>query len=162
MRKVLCAGTRGKTPGLGNFVDPMDLITKFSAEAFRYYFMRECPFPGDGDFSWQRFEEVYNADLANNLGNLYSRVVRLIAANYEGHLQGTARVEPLTPVYKLSFQIREFWPRSRNVAARWSPPAGDCSLREPRRHRDAAECGSFSRERRNSSRRKPKTLGIGC
>src|SRR5437762_3131498 len=85
-----------KTPGLGNFVDPMDLITKFSAEAFRYYFMRECPFPGDGDFSWQRFEEVYNADLANNLGNLYSRVVRLIAANYEGHLQGTGRVEPAT------------------------------------------------------------------
>ena len=36
--------------------------------------MRECPFGGDGNFSEERFAEVYNADLANNLGNLYSRV----------------------------------------------------------------------------------------
>src|SRR5205823_6957642 len=47
-----------------------------------------------GDFSWKRFEEVYNADLANNLGNLYSRVVRLITQNYAGHLQATAGQEP--------------------------------------------------------------------
>ena len=79
---------------LGNIVEPMEIITRFSAEAFRYYFMRECPFPGDGDFSWKRFEEVYNADLANNLGNLYSRVVRLITQNYAGHLQATAGQEP--------------------------------------------------------------------
>ncbi len=79
---------------LGNIVEPMEIITKFNAEAFRYYFLRECPFPGDGDFSWHRFEEVYNADLANNLGNLYSRVVRLITQNYEGHLKGTAGATP--------------------------------------------------------------------
>jgi methionyl-tRNA synthetase len=75
---------------IGNVVEPMDLITKFNAEAFRYYFMRECPYPGDGDFSFQRFAEVYDADLANNLGNLYSRVIRLVAANYGGRLDGTA------------------------------------------------------------------------
>jgi methionyl-tRNA synthetase len=75
---------------LGNVVEPMDVITKFSAEAFRYYFLRECPFPGDGEFSWQRFADAYNADLANNLGNLYSRVVKLVTANYGGELSGTA------------------------------------------------------------------------
>ncbi|MCC6418115.1 MAG: methionine--tRNA ligase [Gemmataceae bacterium] len=79
---------------LGNVVEPMEIITKFSAEAFRYYFLRECPFPGDGEFSWHRFAEVYNADLANNLGNLYSRAVKLITQNYGGHLEGTADVEP--------------------------------------------------------------------
>ncbi len=79
---------------LGNVVEPMDVITKFSSEAFRYYFMRECPFPGDGEFSWGRFAEVYNSDLANNLGNLYSRVLRLVAANYEGVLAGTAAQTP--------------------------------------------------------------------
>lgn len=79
---------------LGNIVEPMDLITQFNAEAFRYYFLRECPFPGDGDFSWQRFAEVYNSDLANNLGNLYSRCVTLIAKNYDGRLQETANREP--------------------------------------------------------------------
>jgi methionyl-tRNA synthetase len=79
---------------LGNVVEPMDVITKFSAEAFRYYFLRECAFPGDGDFSWERFGEVYNGDLANNLGNLYSRVVTLIAKNYDGHLAETAGLDP--------------------------------------------------------------------
>jgi methionyl-tRNA synthetase len=79
---------------LGNVVEPMDIITRFSAEAFRYYFLRECPFPGDGEFSWKRFEELYNADLANNLGNTYSRVVKLVTQNYDGRLQGTAGLEP--------------------------------------------------------------------
>jgi methionyl-tRNA synthetase len=79
---------------LGNVIEPMELITKFNAEAFRYYFMRECPFPADGEFSWQRFADVYNSELANNLGNLYSRVVRLIAQNFNGHLADTARTEP--------------------------------------------------------------------
>jgi methionyl-tRNA synthetase len=79
---------------LGNVVEPMEIITKFSSDAFRYYFMRECPFPGDGEFGWERFENMYNADLANNLGNLYSRVVTLITKNYAGVLTGTARVTP--------------------------------------------------------------------
>jgi methionyl-tRNA synthetase len=79
---------------LGNVVEPMEIVTKFNAEAFRYYFLRECPFPADGEFSWQRFESVYNADLANNLGNLYSRVVRLISQYYGGHLGATAGLEP--------------------------------------------------------------------
>jgi methionyl-tRNA synthetase len=79
---------------LGNVVEPMDIVSRFSAEAFRYYFLRECPFPGDGEFSWHRFREVYNADLANNLGNLYSRVMTLITKNFAGHLHETARREP--------------------------------------------------------------------
>jgi methionyl-tRNA synthetase len=79
---------------LGNVVEPMEIISQFSSEAFRYYFLRECPFPGDGEFSWQRFRDAYNADLANNLGNLYSRCVTLIAKNYEGELRQTAGVEP--------------------------------------------------------------------
>jgi methionyl-tRNA synthetase len=79
---------------LGNIIEPMEIVEKFNAEAFRYYFLRECPFPGDGEFSWQRFAEVYNADLANNLGNLYSRVTGLIAQNFGGHLAGTGGLEP--------------------------------------------------------------------
>jgi methionyl-tRNA synthetase len=79
---------------LGNVVEPMELITNFNAEAFRYYFMRECPFPGDGDFTWERFEDVYNSELAHNLGNLYSRVVTLITKDFDGHLHETAGREP--------------------------------------------------------------------
>jgi methionyl-tRNA synthetase len=79
---------------LGNVVEPLDIVTKFNVDAFRYYFLRECPFPGDGEFSWQRFGEVFNADLANNLGNLYSRLVTLITRNYDGVLPGTAGRAP--------------------------------------------------------------------
>jgi methionyl-tRNA synthetase len=68
----------------------MQIITRFSAEAFRYYFMRECPFPGDGEFSWGRFAEVYNSELANNLGNLFSRVATLVTKNFGGTLPETA------------------------------------------------------------------------
>jgi methionyl-tRNA synthetase len=78
----------------GNITEPMDLITKFSAEAFRYYFLSQCPYPSDGEFSWERFGAVYNADLANNLGNLYSRLVTLITRNYEGRLTETSGLEP--------------------------------------------------------------------
>ncbi len=78
---------------LAGVIEPMEIITKFNAEAFRYYFLRECPFPGDGEFSFKRFAETYNADLANNLGNLYSRVVRLLSTNYDNHLAGVASKE---------------------------------------------------------------------
>jgi methionyl-tRNA synthetase len=79
---------------LGNVVEPMEIVTKFSSDAFRYYFMRECPFPGDGEFSWQRFADLYNNDLANKLGNLLSRVVTLVSKNYGGVFEGTAGRQP--------------------------------------------------------------------
>src|SRR5438093_1896757 len=75
----------------------MEIIRKFSPEAFRYYFLRECPYPSDGEFSWSRFAAVYNAELANNLGNLLSRCLTLITKNYAGVLDGTAGWEPGLP-----------------------------------------------------------------
>jgi methionyl-tRNA synthetase len=84
---------------LGNVVEPMDIISKFSADAFRYFFLRECPFPGDGEFSWKRFADVYNSELANNLGNLLSRLVTIPSKNYDSVLPGTGgvRPEPVVP-----------------------------------------------------------------
>jgi methionyl-tRNA synthetase len=75
---------------LGNVIEPMEIITKFSSDAFRYYFMRECPFPGDGEFSWERFAAVYNGDLGKKLGNLLSRVTTLIVKEFDGVVPGTA------------------------------------------------------------------------
>ena len=64
---------------LGNVIDPFDLVGKFGQEAVRYYLLREIPAWGDGDFSIQRFKELYNGELANGLGNLVARVARLCA-----------------------------------------------------------------------------------
>ncbi|MBY0513411.1 MAG: methionine--tRNA ligase [Gemmataceae bacterium] len=86
---------------LGNVVEPMEVISKFSGEAFRYYFLRECPYPSDGEFSWGRFTEVYNSELANNLGNALSRCITLITKNYDSVLDGTAGREVQTSITKL-------------------------------------------------------------
>jgi methionyl-tRNA synthetase len=66
---------------VGNVIDPISLIEKYGTDALRYYLLREIPSYGDGDFSERRFKEVYNADLANNIGNLVSRVSRLATNN---------------------------------------------------------------------------------
>ena len=47
-------------------------------DAFRYFLMREIPWDADGNFSWERFEQVYNSELANSWGNLGSRVIAMI------------------------------------------------------------------------------------
>jgi methionyl-tRNA synthetase len=62
---------------LGNVIDPFDLVKKYRIDPIRYYLLREIPAYGDGDFSIQRFKEVYNAGLANGLGNLVARVAKL-------------------------------------------------------------------------------------
>ncbi len=66
---------------LGNVIDPNELIGKYGADALRYYFLREIPPASDGDFSERRFKELYNADLANGLGNLVARVAKLAETN---------------------------------------------------------------------------------
>jgi methionyl-tRNA synthetase len=78
---------------LGNVVEPMELIQKFSVEAFRYYFMSQCPFGGDGEFSFERFAETYNSGLANNLGNLYSRILTMCVKYFGGRLERAASTD---------------------------------------------------------------------
>ncbi|MFC1686473.1 methionine--tRNA ligase [Patescibacteria group bacterium] len=63
---------------LGNVVDPVELVKKYGTDAVRYYLLREIPTTEDGDFSQERFKERYNADLANDLGNLLNRVLTMI------------------------------------------------------------------------------------
>ncbi|MBN1220035.1 MAG: methionine--tRNA ligase [Anaerolineae bacterium] len=69
---------------LGNAVDPVELAQAYGADALRYYLLREIKATEDGDFSRERFVRVYNADLADQLGNLLSRVGGMIARYYNG------------------------------------------------------------------------------
>lgn len=64
---------------LGNVVDPFDLISRFGADALRYYLLREImPFE-DGDFTEEKFLAGYNANLAHGVGNYISRVSKMVS-----------------------------------------------------------------------------------
>ena len=90
---VTVDGTKmGKS--MGNVVQPLEIIAKSSVDAYRYFFMRECSFPGDGDYSGQRYEEVFNNDLANTLGNLLSRTITVPVKSLGGAFPGTAGRKP--------------------------------------------------------------------
>ena len=52
-----------------------EAIDRYGPDAFRYFLLREVPFDGDGNFSWERFDERYISDLANALGNLANRTL---------------------------------------------------------------------------------------
>jgi len=70
----------------GNVVDPIEMSEKFGVDAFRYFILREVAFGNDGDFSMQLFINRYNADLANDLGNLLSRTLTMIDKYFEGNI----------------------------------------------------------------------------
>ena len=80
---VLLGGERfSKSAGVK--LDLNEAVDRFGADAFRYFLLREIPFDTDGSFSWERFEQVYNSELANTWGNLGSRVIAMIEKYFGG------------------------------------------------------------------------------
>src|SRR6185436_20015128 len=74
---------------LGNLIDPIAAADRFGPlghDPLRLYLGKEVVFGGDGDFTWERYDERYNADLANNLGNLVSRVTSMAHRYRNGRL----------------------------------------------------------------------------
>ncbi len=63
---------------VGNVIDPNEIIDEYGVDAFRYFFSRHIPTLDDGDFTWEMFENAYNNELANELGNLIQRVGSMV------------------------------------------------------------------------------------
>ncbi len=68
---------------LGNVVDPLQLISEYGADAVRYYLARHISPFEDGDLTAESFKNAYNAHLANGLGNLTSRIMKMAEANLQ-------------------------------------------------------------------------------
>lgn len=70
----------------GNVVNPLALSEKYGVDAFRYFLMAEMPLGQDASFSEEAFTRRYNTDLANDLGNMLSRVLKLVNAYCDGRI----------------------------------------------------------------------------
>jgi methionyl-tRNA synthetase len=87
----------------GNVVKPLDLVDTVGVDGFRYYVLAETPYGSDGDFSYDGLVARYNADLANNLGNLAARVATVVGKKCDGIGPAPSADSPLAEVAATSY-----------------------------------------------------------
>lgn len=78
---------------LGNTLDPFELVDQYGADAVRFYFLKEIEFGRDGDFSETRFINALNADLANDLGNLLNRTLKMAGRYCDGQIPNVSAAD---------------------------------------------------------------------
>jgi methionyl-tRNA synthetase len=91
----LARGGEKMSKSLGNSVQPLDYVDFYGADAFRFFLLREMVTGQDGNFSHDLFVARYNADLANDLGNLISRLTNMTGRYCAGKIPAPAPAEPL-------------------------------------------------------------------
>jgi methionyl-tRNA synthetase len=79
----------------GTAVDPSDIAERYGPDVLRYFLLREIAFDKDGDFSWEKFLQRYNADLANDLGNLLHRTINMVYIYLGGYVKQGTQSEPV-------------------------------------------------------------------
>lgn len=88
-------GKEKMSKSLGNVVSPHDFIPKYGVDSVRYFICRELQLANDTDFSEERFQQRFNADLANDLGNLVNRSINMLKKYHEGKVPPLGAKSPL-------------------------------------------------------------------
>ena len=104
---VNVAGSK-MSKSIGNVVDPNEVIDQYGLDAFRYFFSRHIPTLDDGDFTWEKFENAYNAELGNDLGNLVQRVASMVTRYQAGVIGEAALGEHDMQPYRLAMDSLQF------------------------------------------------------
>lgn len=107
---------------IGNVVAPQEILEKHGVDPFRYYFLRHIPSYEDGDFNWEAFENSYNNELANELGNAVQRTVAMVE-KYQGGMVGDippsehdiAQYEQALENCQFDRALDEVWERVRGL-----------------------------------------------
>jgi methionyl-tRNA synthetase len=89
-------------------IHPFELVDHFGVDSYRYFFIREIQFGQDGSFSWESMVDRHNADLANGLGNLASRILAMLGSSFDGVVPEPAaeRVEDDLPTLTADVVLR--------------------------------------------------------
>jgi len=98
---------------LGNTINPIEVAEKYGTDALRYYLLAKINPTEDSDFTFEKFEEVYNGELANGLGNLVSRVAKLCEKSElkfkPTKIQKDEKIEKALKEYKFDVAIKLIW-----------------------------------------------------
>lgn len=104
---VNVSGTK-MSKSIGNVVDPIEIMDSYGVDSFRYYFARHIPTLDDGDFTWDKFENSYNTELANDLGNVIRRVSSMITRYQSGVIGEIPKGEHDMGAYHEAMEKLEF------------------------------------------------------
>lgn len=107
---------------IGNVIAPREIVARYGADAFRYYFLRHISSYEDGDFSWAKFDEAYNNELANELGNVVQRTVVMVQKYQNGLIGDIPPPEHDTNEYQKALDdcrfdraLEEVWEQVRGL-----------------------------------------------
>ena len=98
---------RKMSKSLGNAMDPFEMAQRFGHDALRYYLLRAVPYGSDGNVGVAALAERYNADLANDLGNLVSRTRTLIVKHLDRRLEAPRQTAADQPVIRAGVALLE-------------------------------------------------------
>ena len=113
----ITSGGKKMSKTLGNVIDPKELLDEYGTDAVRYYLARHISPFEDGDITREGFKEAYNANLANGLGNLVSRVMQMAVTHLQNPVEMTQETQPNSDVaayigmFELNRAMDSIWER---------------------------------------------------